>query len=184
MTSDEAMPALPTISIRSGGQTGVDRAALDFALRTGLSYGGWCPRGGLAEDFPAPPGLLAKYPCLKETPSAESEQRSAWNVRDSHATLILVHGVELNRSPVAFRSPGTAFTRQIAELVFLRPCHIADVRKADSLPRARDWLARVTDALSVAEFVLNIAGPRESEAPRITAEAVTFLIALLAGDSR
>jgi hypothetical protein len=184
MTSDKAKHALPTISIRSGGQTGVDRAALDFALRTGLSYGGWCPRGGLAEDYPAPPGLLAKYPCLRETPSAESEQRSGWNVRDSHATLILVHGVELNRSPVAFRSPGTAFTRQIAELVFVRPCHIADVWKADSLPRARDWLARVADALSVSEFVVNVAGPRESEAPRIYTEAGKFLIALLAGDSR
>jgi hypothetical protein len=176
MTSDEAMPALPTISIRSGGQTGVDRAALDFALRTGLSYGGWCPRGGLAEDFPAPPGLLAKYPCLRETPSAESEQRSAWNVRDSQATLILVHGVDLNRSP------GTEFTRQIAELVLLRPCHIADVWKADSLPRARDWLARVVAAHGVSELLLNIAGPRESEAPRIYTEAGKFLMALLAHD--
>ncbi len=175
---------MTTISIRSGGQTGVDRAALDFAARTGLSYGGWCPRGGWAEDFPAPPGLLAKYPCLRETPSAETEQRTAWNVRDSHATLILVHGVELNGHPPAFRSPGTEFAWHMAELVFLRPCHIADVWKADSLPRARDWLARVTDALGVSEFLLNIAGPRESEALGITTEAVKFLAALLANDSR
>jgi hypothetical protein len=175
---------MSSISIRSGGQTGVDRAALDFALRTGISYGGWCPRGGWAEDFPSPPGLLSKYPCLRETPSAEPEQRSAWNVRDSHATLILVHGVDLNRSTVAFRSPGTEFTRRLAELVFLRPCHIADVWQADSLPRAHDWLARVAAGLSVSELLLNIAGPRESEAPRIYTEAVKFLIALLADDSR
>jgi hypothetical protein len=170
---------MSTISIRSGGQTGVDRAALDFALRAGLSYGGWCPRGGWAEDFPAAPGLLARYPCLRETLSAEPEQRSAWNVRDSHATLILIHGVQLNGPAPAFRSPGTAFTRQMAELVFLRPCHVADVWKADSVPRARDWLARVAGALSASEFVLNIAGPRESEAPRIYTEAVKFLTALL-----
>jgi Circularly permutated YpsA SLOG family len=53
---------MTSISIWSGGQTGVDRAALDFALRVGPDYGGWCPRGGWAEDFTMAPGLLAKYP--------------------------------------------------------------------------------------------------------------------------
>ena len=56
----------------SGGQSGVDRAALDVAIARGMPYGGWCPKGGWAEDFPEPPGLLAEYPHLAETPSTES----------------------------------------------------------------------------------------------------------------
>ncbi len=97
---------MATLSIHTGGQTGVDRAALDFALARGLSYGGWCPRGGWAEDFPVAPGLLAEYPRLTETPSDLPEQRTAWNVRDSHATLILVRGDELSRSPELWLSDG------------------------------------------------------------------------------
>ena len=46
------------MKIISGGQTGVDRAALDVAIERGVPWGGWCPKGGWAEDFPEPPGLL------------------------------------------------------------------------------------------------------------------------------
>jgi Circularly permutated YpsA SLOG family len=53
--------------IRSGGQTGVDRAALDAAVLTERPYEGWCPKGGWAEDFLHPPGLLTKYPDLKDS---------------------------------------------------------------------------------------------------------------------
>ena len=60
------------MKIISGGQTGVDRAALDVAIERGMDWGGWCPKGGWAEDFPEPPGLLAKYPHLKETPHLTS----------------------------------------------------------------------------------------------------------------
>jgi hypothetical protein len=70
------------LNVRSGGQSGVDRAALDVAIAHSIPYSGWCPLGGWAEDFPTPPGLLAAYPQLTETPSAETEQRTAWNVRD------------------------------------------------------------------------------------------------------
>src|SRR3984893_7494400 len=70
--------------IRSGGQTGVDRAALDAALLTGRPYEGWCPKGGWAEDFLRPPGLLTIYPHLMETPSESPEQRTEWNVRDRY----------------------------------------------------------------------------------------------------
>ena len=44
--------------IRTGGQSGVDRAALDFAIEHNIPYCGWCPKGGWAEDYPDPPGLL------------------------------------------------------------------------------------------------------------------------------
>src|SRR2546425_1493353 len=79
------------LRIRSGGQTGVDRAALNAAVLTGRPYEGWCPKGGWAEDFLRPPGLLPpgllmKYPHLMETPSKSPEQRTEWNVRDSAAT--------------------------------------------------------------------------------------------------
>ena len=68
----------------SGGQTGVDRAALDVAIALGFAHGGWCPAGRLAEDGP----IDARYP-LRETPSADPSQRTEWNVRDSDATLVL-----------------------------------------------------------------------------------------------
>jgi hypothetical protein len=68
--------------IVSGGQTGADRAALDWALSHQLPCGGWCPKGRKAEDGP----IEAKYP-LKESPSASYLQRTEWNVRDSDATV-------------------------------------------------------------------------------------------------
>jgi hypothetical protein len=69
--------------IISGGQTGIDRASLDAAIEMGVDYCGWCPKGGWAEDFRQPPGLLARYPLLREAPSAEPIQRTEWNVRDA-----------------------------------------------------------------------------------------------------
>lgn len=56
------------MKIICGGQTGVDRAALDVAIKRGLEWGGWCPKDGWAEDLTEPPGVLAIYPHLKETP--------------------------------------------------------------------------------------------------------------------
>src|SRR5512135_124388 len=73
--------------IVSGGQTGVDRAALDAARQLGLECGGWCPRGRRAED-----GKVASGYPLRETPSEDYAQRTEWNVRDSDATLVLTHG--------------------------------------------------------------------------------------------
>ena len=73
--------------IVSGGQTGVDRAALDAALALGIPCAGWCPRGRRAEDGEIP----RRYP-LRETPLPNYEQRTEWNVRDSDATLVLVRG--------------------------------------------------------------------------------------------
>lgn len=172
------------ITIRSGGQTGVDRAALDVALRMGLAYVGWCPRGGWAEDQPTAPGLLAIYPRLTETPSAVPEQRTAWNVRDSHATLIVVRsddGVRDDNVPDSLaRSPGTQLTRQLAELVFLRPCLLVDLSHSDSLALARRWLEQTYACIGCDELILNVAGPRESQAPGIYTEAYRFLSELLA----
>jgi hypothetical protein len=71
------------IIIISGGQTGADRAALDWAIKYSVPHGGWCPNGREALDG----RLDAKY-LLKETPTAESLERTEWNVRDSDATVI------------------------------------------------------------------------------------------------
>src|SRR6202007_2016864 len=75
------MKSIPKIV--SGGQTGADRAALDWAMAHNVPCGGWCPKRRKAEDGPIDP----KYP-LKETPSASYLQRTEWNVRDSDATVL------------------------------------------------------------------------------------------------
>jgi hypothetical protein len=166
-----------SISIRSGGQTGVDRAALDAAIARGMDYCGWCPRGGWAEDFPNPPGVVAKYPHLRETPSSDPEQRTAWNVRDSDATLILVLGDDLARSP------GTSFAKRAADLIFEKQCLVVDLSPAESMACASRWLHEAVAARGGSdEFVLHIAGPRESESPGIYLEARALLDALFAGD--
>ena len=79
-----------TLRIRTGGQSGVDRAAMDFAREFGLALCGWCPKGGWAEDYPDPPGLLRDYPELQETPSEGTEQRTRWNMRDAGAILTII----------------------------------------------------------------------------------------------
>jgi hypothetical protein len=102
------------MTIRSGGQTGVDRAALQVAVALGIPYGGWCPRGGWAEDSPTPPGVRAHFPILVETPSPDPRQRTAWNVRDSDATMLIVDSDPSD-------SRGTEFTHACAELMLQRP---------------------------------------------------------------
>lgn len=147
--------------IVSGGQTGVDRAALEFGRRVGVPIGGWCPAGGWAEDLPEPPGLLALFPELDETRSSHPAERTRWNVRDSDATLVLVRG--------EVSSPGTAATITFAE-DYGRPHLVADV---DDIAGVRAWLVGLP-----AGSVLNVAGPRESQAPGIQAQASALLDAV------
>ena len=140
------------LRVRSGGQTGVDRAALDAAVSIGWPYEGWCPRGGWAEDLTIPPGLLVKYPRLLETPSDLLEQRTEWNVRDSCATVVLIPGSIGN-------SQGTAFTIECTKR-YEKPCFIIDFRSDDADAQILAILSRFKEERS-----LNVAGPRESEAP-------------------
>jgi len=146
----------------SGGQTGADRAALDAAVEAGFDIGGWCPRGRWAED-----GRIADTYPLRETPSPAVQQRTEWNVRDSDATLILV---------LADADRGTDYTKRQAE-AYGRPVRIVELSRA-SMPEGEpsatnEWLA----AENVA--VLNVAGPRESNAPGLYTAARTFLTAML-----
>lgn len=166
---NEAMDYLkrqPIRVIRSGGQTGVDRGALDAAKASGIPIEGWCPKGGWAEDRPEPPGLLADYPELHEAPSDAPDQRTEWNVRDSDATLILYDGRLED-------SPGTTWTytcaRRLDKPVFCT--------EGDDISAIRAWLASLGNAIT-----LNVAGPRESRKPGIYDKAYRLILTLLGGE--
>lgn len=146
------------MKVISGGQTGVDRAALDVALANGLPLGGWCPQGRRAEDGIIPP----RYP-LTETEESTYEERTELNVRDSDATLIVVRG-----RPTG----GTAYTVKMA-MKWRRPYRIVDLEAENVIATTRDWLVENRIA------ILNIAGPRESTTPGIYAATVTLLTQLL-----
>ena len=75
------------LKIISGGQTGADRAALDFAISRQIPHGDWCPRGRLATD-----GVLSSHYLLLETESDGYRQRTKLNVRDSDTTLVFNRG--------------------------------------------------------------------------------------------
>ena len=158
------------MQIVTGGQTGVDRAALDAAVASGIDYGGWCPRGGWAEDYPNPPGVRAKFPQLKETPLADPAQRTAWNIRDSDAVLILVADADMSISA------GTALARQVAEREG-KPTLVIDLSQDEAVARANGWLEAQLARFGVG-LRLGIGGPRESEAPGIYNRAYVFLSAL------
>jgi hypothetical protein len=145
--------------IISGGQTGVDRAALDVALELGLECGGWCPRGRRAEDGPIP----ERYP-LTETASPRYPPRTRTNVLSSDGTLILTRGCPAG---------GTALTIQIAAAKG-KPYFAADLNRHPDPVEVRTW------CLAHEIRVLNVAGPRESESPGIYQQAVEFLRAVLA----
>ena len=137
--------------LRSGGQSGVDRAALDTAKAMGVPIRGWCPKGGWAEDCPEPPGVLRLYPELRETPLARVEQRTVWNVRDADATLIIDPRSGQN-------SPGTRLTERAA-WCFHRPLLV--IHGPEDIPLLRNWLAGLGESIQ-----LNVAGPRASECPQ------------------
>lgn len=143
----------------SGGQTGVDRAALDVAIELGLPHGGWCPSGRKAEDGPIP----GRY-ALRETDSPRYDIRTARNVADSDGTLIIYRGI---------LQGGTALTRDYARRQG-KPLLLVDLDHPVFPEFVRGWL--------VAEniHVLNVAGPRESQSNGIAQAAAAFLRRVLA----
>jgi predicted Rossmann fold nucleotide-binding protein DprA/Smf involved in DNA uptake len=149
---------LNRLKIVSGGQTGVDRAALDVAMQHGMACGGWCPKGRRAED-----GRIDSHYPLTETPERSYSQRTEWNVRDSDATLIITREMPL--------SGGTAFTFETAQHCG-KPVLVVDLTCAD-MDSVSKWL------LDHSVKTLNIAGPRESKQPGIYSESKDFLLQLL-----
>ena len=145
----------------SGGQTGVDRAALDAAIELGITCGGWCPKSRASEDGPIPD----HYP-LRETPSSDPAQRTEWNVRDADATLIIARGK---------LTGGTALTRRLARSMD-KPCLVTDPVEANSTATIQAWLAEHQ------VNVLNVAGPRQSNDPEIYELAQQLLSDTLSHD--
>ncbi len=169
------------LKIISGGQTGVDRAALDIANALGINYGGWCPKGGLAEDMPNPPGLLHRYPALRATAISDYFARTRLNVEDSSATLIIAS------SKILAMTGGTGYTIQYADLK-QKPCHIVLLTKTNTMTQIMyETTAWMNDLFvkyrwgnkNADKITLNIAGPRASKAPDIYREAYCFLESLL-----
>jgi len=153
--------------IVSGAQTGADRAALDVGLALGIAIGGWVPRGRKAEDGVVP----QRYAELVETDSDDYAVRTAWNVRDSDATLIFTFGA---------LHGGTALTHRIAmesqKAVLVVDFEETSLEEASS--RVRDWLVHERPA------VLNVAGPRASHESRITDATARVLRNVLVGIGR
>jgi hypothetical protein len=140
----------------SGGQTGVDRAALDFAIEHGLPYGGWVPKGGRAEDMAKPPGLLAVYPKMREHSSRDWAPRTKANIVNSNATLIIYDG----HHP---KGPGTKLTINLANSLN-KPLLILNTRSEvdANVAQMEVFLAQFDT-----DIALNVAGSRESSIPGI-----------------
>ncbi|MFZ0705856.1 MAG: putative molybdenum carrier protein [Candidatus Korobacteraceae bacterium] len=155
--------------IISGGQTGVDQAALRAAISLGFAIGGWCPPGRVCEDGAIP----TSFP-LQETPDDRSadapdiprSQRTEWNVRDSDGTLLLCLG------PIADADPGTRFTADYAARS-KKPIFVADPADLEDVRRVRDWIS------AHGIQTLNVAGPSEQSCSGIGDLAKTFLRAVL-----
>lgn len=150
-------PPARLAKVVSGGQTGVDRAALEAALALGIPCGGWCPQGRRAEDGHIP----ERYP-LTETGSPGYRERTYLNVHDSDGTLILARGA---------LSGGTALTRRFARELG-KPCLVLDLARAPAPQSVREWMHNNDIRL------LNVAGPRESQRPGIHRQAKRFLLRL------
>ncbi len=146
--------------IISGGQTGVDRAALDVAIELGIPHGGWCPKGKWAED-----GTISEKYQLKETSSTEPAERTKLNVRDSDGTLIII-----KTEPVG---EGSQLTIDEAKRL-KKPLLVIDLSQKDLLISLRDWILQNNIRL------LNVAGPRASQQAGIYDDAYQFLLKQLA----
>lgn len=133
------------LKIVSGGQTGVDRGALDAALEMGVSCGGWCPKGRRAEDGRIPD----RYP-LAELQDEQYQRRTLRNVLDSDATLIIYFGV---------LSGGTELTLKFC-IIHAKPYRLIDACEILAA-RAAEQIAEFVGETGVE--VLNVAGPRASQ---------------------
>lgn len=135
----------------------MDRAALDFAIAHGIPYGGWCPRGRLAEN-----GIIQSGYALRETPDTDYPQRTEWNVRDSDGTVIFTIAPDL--------TGGSGLTRDLA-VEHGRPwLHLSKEREGRvAVKRLRQFIQRHKIK------TLNVAGPRLSTEPAARAFAAQVL---------
>lgn len=145
--------------IVSGGQTGVDRAALDVAIELQIPHGGWCPLGRIAEDGPIP----VRYQ-LEEHPSPKYSDRTKRNVIDSDATLVLYSSI---------LEGGTFKTFRYAESI-AKPVLKIRLTHPGRIERVHEWIKKANVR------TLNIAGPRASKEPEIYQRALDYLLQVFA----
>lgn len=143
--------------IVSGGQTGVDQAALEVAIKLNIPLGGWCPKGRLAENGTIP----VKYP-LVETESSDYSVRTKLNIRDSDGSLILVPKIPIQTTD------GTMLTLQEVKQQ-QKPHLIIDLSKKPNVELIVHWVSENNIK------ILNIAGPRESQSPGINQLSAKYL---------
>jgi hypothetical protein len=141
--------------IISGGQTGVDRGGLEAAMELGLDHGGSCPAGRRAED-----GVIPARYVMEEHTSSKYPPRTAKNICDADATLILIPGKRV--------TPGTRLTAKIAHERG-KPWLAVNVQGDLSFDKVVEWLREIDPA------VLNIAGPRESKFRGIQQASASFI---------
>ena len=135
--------------IITGGQTGADQAALDFAMQNGIPHGGWIPKGRKTEN-----GILPDKYHLDEMPTASYPKRTEKNILDSDGTLIFSRGT---------LTGGSALTRKLAKQ-HNRPWLHVDLDKVT----AREAVQMIAEWLDGNEIEnLNVAGPRASKDPGI-----------------
>jgi len=149
--------------IVSGGQTGVDRAALDVAIELQIPHGGWCPLGRIAED-----GLIPDRYQLEEHTSPKYSDRTKRNVIDSDATLVLYSSI---------LEGGTFKTFRYAESIG-KQCLKIRLSHAGRIERVSEWLEKANAR------TLNIAGPRASKEPEIYRRAFDYLMQVFATDQK
>jgi Circularly permutated YpsA SLOG family len=143
----ESAATVNALKIISGGQTGVDRAALDVTLRHGIECGGWCPAGRL-DEF----GKIPDHYPIQELQSGGFTERTLQNVKDSDGTVVI--------SPIEFRG-GTEQTVRFCVGVE-RPHQLIDASRVS----AEDAAKLITDFVRRNKIgILNVAGPRQSEWP-------------------
>ena len=140
--------------IFSGGQTGVDRAALDIALEAGVACGGFCPKGRRSEDGTIP----SRYP-LTETPTDNYSERTELNVKAGDGTLVFISGSA---------DKGTTITLTLCK-VYNKPTLVIDLSIQNQPEKIMEWIKENHIA------TLNIAGCRESFSPGIYQQARLFL---------
>ena len=135
------------MKIISGGQTGVDRAALDVALKHGIESGGWCPTGRLDEIGRIPD----RYP-VEELEDGGFIERTLQNIKDSDGTVIIYPGK---------LSGGTEQTLHLC-VDQRRPHEVIDASNV-STEKAAQLIAEFVRENKIE--ILNVAGPRASEWP-------------------
>ena len=143
--------------IISGGQTGVDRAALDAAIKLTVPHGGWIPQGRLTENGPLPPEYR-----LKETDNTSYADRTEKNVLAADGTLII------SRGPL---TGGSEYTREMAVRHNRLWLHI-DLKQIPAFRAAvaiNDWISKRGIE------ILNVAGPRASKDPKIYKDTLNIL---------